>query len=100
MPAPDATLYDPLAWNFYSRMHEVYDRLRETDPVHWYEYRSEWILTRHADVQAVLRDPAMLPMQVRPGIANLEAASGVRLSRAASFALWPAFCCCRRHPGT
>jgi len=77
MPESNQALFDPLAWNFYPRMHEVYDRLRAADPVHWYEYRREWVLTRHAEVQAVLRDPAMLPMQLHAGIHNLEAASGL-----------------------
>jgi pimeloyl-[acyl-carrier protein] synthase len=54
---------DTLAFNpFLPEVHEdpypLYHRLREEDPVH----RSPlglWVLTRHADVLAVLRDPRM-----------------------------------------
>jgi cytochrome P450 len=54
---------DTLAFNpFLPEVHEdpypLYRRLREEDPVH----RSPlgmWVLTRHADVLAVLRDPRM-----------------------------------------
>ncbi|HEX7277448.1 MAG TPA: cytochrome P450, partial [Acidimicrobiales bacterium] len=34
----------------------TYDQLRATDPVHFREDRDDWVLTRHADVLAVLRD--------------------------------------------
>lgn len=36
----------------------VYRRLRETDPVHWHEPFHAWVLTRYADVSAVLHDDA------------------------------------------
>jgi cytochrome P450 len=35
----------------------VYDRLRASDPVHWHEPFGAWVLTRYADVAAVLHDP-------------------------------------------
>ena len=35
-----------------------YRRLREADPVHWSEAQGGWILTRHADILGVLRDPS------------------------------------------
>lgn len=34
-----------------------YGRLRNEDPVHWSEPHQAWVLTRYADVSAVLRDP-------------------------------------------
>jgi cytochrome P450 len=34
----------------------VYRRLREEDPVHWFEPWGAWILTRYADVLGVLRE--------------------------------------------
>ena len=33
-----------------------YRRLREADPVHWSDVQGGWMLSRHADVLAVLRD--------------------------------------------
>lgn len=35
----------------------LYQRLRETDPVHWSEQVQAWFITRHEDVTAVFRDP-------------------------------------------
>jgi len=35
----------------------LYARLREQDPVMWDERTTAWVLTRHSDVYAVLRDP-------------------------------------------
>ena len=34
-----------------------YARLRSTDPVHWADQFGGWVLTRYADVTAVLRSP-------------------------------------------
>jgi cytochrome P450 len=54
----------------------VYRRLRETDPVHWYEPFGAWVLTRYHDVAAALHDPrfssertaAMQAMAGQPGL--------------------------------
>src|SRR5262245_22916458 len=46
-PFDAATMADP---------HPAYHRLRELDPVHWSESMGAWLLTRHADVSALLRD--------------------------------------------
>ena len=35
----------------------LYARLREQDPVMWDERTTAWVLTRHSDIYAVLRDP-------------------------------------------
>jgi cytochrome P450 len=35
----------------------LYARLREQDPMMWDERTTAWVLTRHSDVYAVLRDP-------------------------------------------
>jgi pimeloyl-[acyl-carrier protein] synthase len=49
-------LWDPAAPEVLADPYPTYRRLRETDPVHWSEAQGTWILTRHADVEAVLRD--------------------------------------------
>ncbi|HUQ83193.1 MAG TPA: cytochrome P450 [Gemmatimonadaceae bacterium] len=36
--------------------HGFFGRLRESDPVHWNARHQVWIVTRHADVTAVVRD--------------------------------------------
>jgi pimeloyl-[acyl-carrier protein] synthase len=45
-----------LAPTFLADPYIHYRRLRESDPVHFDEARGSWILTRYADVSAVLRD--------------------------------------------
>ncbi|MFO0810420.1 MAG: cytochrome P450 [Gemmataceae bacterium] len=58
----------------------TYHRLRSQDPVHWDKAESRWVLTRYADVSAVLRSPAassdraaaaaaLAPPSVRPLLA-------------------------------
>lgn len=44
----EATVADPYA---------VFGKLRERDPVHWSDDVDAWVLTRFADVRAVLHDP-------------------------------------------
>src|SRR5258708_29592637 len=47
-----------------------YRRLREAAPVHWDESAAggggAWVLTRHADVMALLRDPRMSATRIGP----------------------------------
>ncbi len=54
-----ATFY-PTGERFYADPYTMYRRLRERDPVHRSRLINGWILTRHADVSAVLRDPRFL----------------------------------------
>jgi hypothetical protein len=50
-----ATFY-PVGDGFYSDPYPTYRRLREKDPVHRSKLINGWVLTRHADISAVLRD--------------------------------------------
>ncbi len=49
--------YNPLLPEHQRDPYPFYRALREADPVHFHELLQVWILTRHADVTAVLRDP-------------------------------------------
>lgn len=56
----DRRLTDPGAFASEGVPWEVFRELRATDPVHWTEghlSRGFWSVTRHADIQSVLRDP-------------------------------------------
>jgi hypothetical protein len=56
-PAAATSLRDALLDPRYLQdPYPVYRRLREEDPVHWFEPWGAWILTRHADVLGVLRE--------------------------------------------
>ncbi len=46
-----------LSREFHDDPYPFYRRLRERDPVHWSELVHGWVLTRHEDVQSLLRDP-------------------------------------------
>ncbi len=52
-PLLDQLLISP---NIYSDPYPIYHQLREEDPVHWSDAWGCWVLTRYADVVAVLRD--------------------------------------------
>jgi cytochrome P450 len=54
----DVTMFDPLEEGVPADPYPVYDRLREEDPVHRMP-GGRWLLTRHEDCTAVLRNPAM-----------------------------------------
>ncbi len=68
MPLRPPLIYDPSVPGFSGRAHAVYDRLRDEEPFHWAPQVQEWIVTRHADVKAVLRHPALRPPDVAASI--------------------------------
>jgi len=49
--------YNPLLREHQLDPYPTYDALRSEDPVHFSELFQGWVLSRHADVAAVLRDP-------------------------------------------
>jgi cytochrome P450 len=53
-PAVDA--FDPARPEFVADPYPVYAALRDHAPVAWYEPGGMWLVARHADVDAVLRD--------------------------------------------
>lgn len=54
--AAKAFKFNPLLPEFHVNPYPTYHRLRSEDPVHW-SFMGVWVLTRYADVKAVLRDP-------------------------------------------
>ena len=68
MPPRPPLVYDPSVPGFSGHAHAVYDRLRDEEPFHWAPQVQEWIVTRHADVKAVLRHPALRPPDVAASI--------------------------------
>jgi cytochrome P450 len=57
-PAAPAT-FDPLEDGFVAWPYDQYRRLRAEDPVHRSELLHGWVVTRYADVNAILRDPSV-----------------------------------------
>ena len=57
-PAAPAT-FNPLEEGFVEWPYDQYRRLRAEDPVHHSELLQGWVVTRYADVDAVLRDPSV-----------------------------------------
>lgn len=53
---PDALLTDP---HFFEDPYPAYRTLREGAPIFWSEAWGGWVLTRYADVEAVLRNPRL-----------------------------------------
>ncbi len=80
--------FDPLSPEFQRDPYPTYRRIREEDPIWLYEPLNTWLVTRHADVTAILRDPRfrtsdmsrnsdLLPLAERnPGIALVLQAFG------------------------
>ena len=57
-PAP-AAVFNPLEEGFVEWPYDQYRRLRAEDPVHHSELLQGWVVTRYADVDAILRDPSV-----------------------------------------
>jgi cytochrome P450 len=49
-------VFDPYDYQFHEDPYPTYQRLRDEDPVHHAETDDIWVISRHADVHAVLRD--------------------------------------------
>ena len=54
-PKIDEDLESP---EFFADPYPTYEKLRKEDPVYWSDSWNSWVITRHADVMAILRDPA------------------------------------------
>src|SRR5712671_4000624 len=55
-PSPAQSLYHLFAPAVLADPYPLYERLRTEDPVHWDPYLHAWVVTRYADVIAVLHD--------------------------------------------
>ena len=74
MPAPTTgDLFRPTDPGFLQDPYPTYARLRAEAPIAWYEGWGKWIVTRHRDVDALLRDRRLgrvlhhlTPAEVRP----------------------------------
>ena len=66
---------------FLADPYPTYAALREAGPIHWSEefFGGAWLLTRHADVEAVLRDPVRFSAQRTGGWVMQDAAARTEL---------------------
>ena len=70
LPLVDAT--------FLANPHPTYRALREAGPIHWSEefFGGTWLLTRHADIELVLRDPRFSAQRTGAWVNDREEAPG------------------------
>ena len=59
--------YNPLSTKMHSDPYPIYRKLREKSPIHRSRLINGWILTRHRDVDAVLRDSKRFSNDERSG---------------------------------
>lgn len=75
--------FNPFSDEFRRDPYPLYRRLRETQPVH--RTLGMWVLTRHADVQAVLRDrtfsAGLIPQLVRKQAGRVSGEDVARIER-------------------
>jgi cytochrome P450 len=62
---PAALTFDPFTDDAIDDPYPLYARLRAADPVHWSSKLRSWVLLRHADVSAALRDDERLSAERR-----------------------------------
>lgn len=88
MSSPDAPAplrYDPQAWGFYRDPFPLYAALRSRAPVHPEPLLGgELIVSTHADVRAILRDPAFAPADLQASVSAHAGPGGVHLPAIAS----------------
>lgn len=74
-PAALAPLVDAA---FLANPYPVYQALREAGPLHWSTefFGGAWLLTRHADVEQVLRDPRFSAQRTGGWVTDLEQQRG------------------------
>jgi pimeloyl-[acyl-carrier protein] synthase len=63
--------YDPLREFVPANRERIYAELRERTPVYWSSVLNAWILTRYADVSAILRHPDALALDFMPFLESL-----------------------------
>ena len=56
MTSHEPIVFDPYDYGFQEDPYPVYARLRAEDPLHHNEIHDFWVLSRHADIAAALRD--------------------------------------------
>lgn len=77
--APDAPQpADPIPYAVADDPHPIYSALRENDPVHYVEERDLFILSRHEDILAAIKDPetfsstgGVVPSGFKPDVPTL-----------------------------
>ena len=69
--------YNPLSSGTVQNPYPLYAALRERDPVHRSRLMNAWVFTRHADVDAILRDLRRFSNDPRKG--NLTRQQRVQL---------------------
>lgn len=63
---------------FLANPYPTYDALRQAGPIHWSEefFGGAWLLTRHADVEMVLRDPRFAAQRTGGWVKDREDTAG------------------------
>lgn len=72
--------FDPTDPSVRRNPFPLFARMREEDPVHWSPQLKGWVVTRYADVQAVLNGPAMSADRITPFYAALPGQMQERFS--------------------
>ena len=69
---------DPIAWAAEADPYPIYQQLREEHPAHYMPDRDLWVLSRHADVLAAIKDPetfssseGVVPSGFKPDVPTL-----------------------------
>ena len=79
-PAPIPLRYDPQAWGFYRDPYPLYAALRARAPVHAEPLLGgELVISTHADVRALLRDPVFAPADLAASVSAHAGPGNVHL---------------------
>ena len=85
-------LYDPRDPATNADPYPAFRRLRAEAPVHWNEVLRGWVLTRHDDVRAALRDPLYSADRISPFVRHMASTGREDLQAfGATLGLWSVF---------
>src|SRR5262245_39102271 len=90
--------FHPATSDYLAQPYPALAALRESDPVHWNEELSAWIVTRYADVREGLRDTRLSAERMQPFFDARPAGERARLAPLeANVSRWAVFLDPPRH---
>jgi hypothetical protein len=80
MPEVPGRSFSTLAPGLMADPYPAYDRLREAAPIHWSALENAWLLSRYADVAAVMADPSFLVVELAAVVDDVSRRAGKEVS--------------------
>ena len=74
-------VYNPLAAETHQNPQKTWQALRETDPIHWSDVVGGWVVSKHSDIDRILRDYRHFSNVPQATLAEHEQASALAMNQ-------------------